>query len=140
MVHARQKYLIPNQTNQTKQIQEILIFEDHLNQRELYKRIKVAKAVLLIPGLNSHWWTNFAKMVDYIGLQKNVLAIVPNPSEARKELTFANLGMFMDTEDEAIKIIKLVLSGHILQPNEVYCKKYLASTQTKAFIEIFESL
>lgn len=124
----------------SKQIQEILIFEDHLNQRELYKRIKVAKAVLLIPGLNSHWWTNFAKMVDYIGLQKNVLAIVPNPSEARKELTFANLGMFMDTEDEAIKIIKLVLSGHILQPNEVYCKKYLASTQTKAFIEIFESL
>lgn len=124
----------------SKQIQEILIFEDHLTQIELYKRIKAAKAVLLIPGLHSHWWTNFAKMVDYIGLQKNVLAIVPNPSEARKELTFANLGMFMDTEEEAIKIIKLVLSGHTLQPNEVYCKKYLASTQTNAFIEIFESL
>ena len=39
-----------------------------------------------------------------------------------------------------MKIIKLVLSGHTQQPNEVYCKKYLASTQTKAFIEIFESL
>ena len=124
----------------SKQIQEMLIFEDHLTQIELYKRIKAAKAVLLIPGLNSHWWTNFAKMVDYIGLQKNVLAIVPNPSEARKELTFANLGMFMDSEEEAVKIIKLVLSGHTQQPNEVYCKKYLASTQTKAFIEIFESL
>lgn len=124
----------------SKQIEEIVIFEDHLTQIELYKRIKAAKAVLLIPGLHSHWWTNFAKMVDYIGLQKNVLAIVPNPSEARKELTFANLGMFMDSEEEALKAINLVLSGKTLQPNEAYCKKYLASTQTKAFIEIFEKL
>lgn len=122
------------------EIKEILIFEDHLNQRELYKRIKAAKAVLLIPGLNSHWWTNFAKMVDYIGLQKNVLAIVPNPSEARKELTNANLGMFMDSEEEAIKMINLVLNNQTLKPNTEYCKKYLASTQTKSFIEIFESL
>ena len=124
----------------SNEIKEILIFEDHLNQRELYKRIKAAKAVLLIPGLNSHWWTNFAKMVDYIGLQKNVLAIVPNPSEARKELTNANLGMFMDSEEEAIKMINLVLNNQTLKPNAEYCKKYLASTQTKSFIKIFESL
>lgn len=121
-------------------IKEIIIFEDHLTQRELYKRIIGAQAVLLIPGSNSHWWTNFAKMVDYIGLQKNVLAIVPNPSEARKELTNANLGWFMDSEDEAIDIFEKVLNQQTLKPNDEYCEKYLASTQTKSFIEIFEKL
>jgi hypothetical protein len=84
-------------------IKELILFEDHLTQKELYKRIKASKAVILIPGSNSHWWTNFAKMVDYIALEKPVLAIVPNPSEARKELIKSNIGLFLDNEKKALE-------------------------------------
>jgi hypothetical protein len=122
-------------------IKSIIIFEDHLPQKELYKKIIDAKAVLLIPGHNSHWWTNFAKMVDYIGLQKQVLAIVPNPSEARMELLGANLGMFLDSEEDAFKVFSKIFDTPFVQePNSEFCNKYLASSQVKGFIEIFESL
>lgn len=117
-------------------IKELILFEDHLTQIQLYKRIKASKAVLLIPGYNSHWWTNFAKMVDYIALQKHVLAIVPNPSEARKELTNANLGLFLDSEQEALEYLSNLFNDNNMLPNESYCKKYLASAQVKSFINI----
>ena len=52
-------------------------------QRGLYQLIQGAEAGVLIPGRVSSWWTCFAKMVDYLALQKPVLAMVPDPSEAR---------------------------------------------------------
>lgn len=129
-----------NEIDLPKVIKELILFEDHLTQKELYKRIKASTAVLLIPGYNSHWWTNFAKMVDYIALQKHVLAIVPNPSEARKELTNANLGLFLDSEAQALEYFLNLFNNDKLKPNDLYCKNYLASNQIKSFIKIFNQL
>lgn len=130
-----------NEVGISSLIKEKLIFEDHLPQKELYKRIVASKAVLLIPGYDSHWWTNFAKMVDYIALQKHVLAIVPNPSEARKELTNANLGLFLDNEEQAFKCFSSITNSTFSQePNKEFCKKYLASSQVKSFVNILKNL
>lgn len=117
-------------------------FVDHIPQVELYKKIQRAKAVLLSPGYNSHWWTNFAKMVDYIALEKQVLAIIPNPSEARTELIKSGLGLFMDSEERAVHFFKELATHniHLNNVNQQYCKKYLASSQVQSFIEIFEKL
>ncbi len=71
-------------------------FIDHMPQTKLYHLIRSAKAALLIPGSESYWWTNFAKLVDYIALQTQVIAMVPNPSEALTELGKCGLGVFLD--------------------------------------------
>lgn len=112
-------------------------FIDHMPQAELYKEIAQASACLLIPG-NSLWWTNFAKLVDYIALRKPVIADVPLISEARHELTMAGLGIFLkgdlvsDTQD-----LLDSLQNNRLRPNTTYCDKYLASSQVAAFAEVF---
>ncbi|TQD33498.1 glycosyltransferase family protein [Haloflavibacter putidus] len=118
-------------------------FIDHLPQKELYMHIQNAKYALLIPGLTSLWWTNFAKMVDYIALQKPVIAFVPAISEAQNELSNAGLGVFL-TENNESNIKKL--ENIFLEESEnksiqtTYCKRYLASSQTQAFIEIFNHI
>ncbi len=119
-----------------------IVFEDQMPQVKLYKRLINAKAVILSPGYESHWWTSFAKMVDYIALQKIVLAIVPNPSEARKQLSMAGIGLFLDSEENAIDIFKKLADNKTLgqEVNCSFCKTYLASSQVKSFIKTFESL
>lgn len=117
-------------------------FIGHMPQKELYRLVKASKAALLIPGLRTHWWNNFAKLVDYIALEVPVLALVPEISEARNELTKAGLGIFLDqiTDDQLADILS---REDIIDKNKInheYCKRYLASSQVKAFIEIFESL
>ena len=77
-------------------LQDRVLFVDHLPQPELYRLLVAADAALLFPGQNSHWWNSFAKLNDYIGLGLQVIADVPNPSEARKELDRAGLGHFLD--------------------------------------------
>lgn len=114
-------------------------FLDHLPQNELYKEIVKTKACLLIS--EGRWWCSFAKMVDYIALQMPIIAFVPEISEAKTQLTKANLGVFLTKDlDQDLKILKYFLENSQLKPNAEYCKKYLASTQTKSFIKIFESL
>lgn len=116
-------------------------FEDHMPQSELYKKIKAAKASVLAPGHNSHWWTNFAKMVDYIALKSLVLAVVPNPSEARTQLSNAGLGLFLDSQQQAESVFcDLVNNKQKIQVNEDFCKAYLASSQVQSFIKIFKGL
>lgn len=119
-----------------------ILFEDQMPQSMLYIRLKEAKAVVLAPGHESHWWTNFAKMVDYIALKKMVLAVVPNPSEARKQLTMAGIGLFLDSEEKAVEFFYSLASDEVLDKNinHSFCDTYLASSQVKSFIKIFESL
>lgn len=118
-------------------------FIDHLPQKELYEHIQKAKAAVLIPGFSSLWWTNFAKMVDYIALQKKVIALVSEISEARSELESAGLGIFLSNKEES-DIIKLTdffqEETEDLIINKEYCKHYLALSQTQSFIEIFKQL
>ena len=115
-------------------------FVGHKPQKELYRLIKAAKAAVLIPGKQALWWTNFAKMVDYIGLQVPVIALVPDISEARSELQKAGLGIFIK-DDEAETISQFLNGkGATSEARPDYCTRYLASSQALSFIQIFENL
>lgn len=124
-------------------LEPVVRFTDHLPQSELYRRVTAAQAGLLIPGEQSHWWTNFAKMVDYIALQRPVLALVPNPSEARKELERAGIGVFLDgCEETAAQRLIAFLQGdcQVGRDDSRVTEAYTAAAQVQAFAEIFSSL
>lgn len=124
-------------------LNEYVEFCDHIPQKELYRTIEKAKFVLLINGAKGYWWCVFAKLIDYIALQKHVLAFVPEISEARKELKKANLATFLSfNETDSVEKFKNVLVNDASQhePNVSYCQRYLASSQVKAFIDIFKAL
>jgi len=125
------------------QLEDYFEFIDHMPQIKLYEIIKSAKFTVLLAGENTLWWTNFAKLVDYIALNKQVIAMVPNISEARSELTKAGLGIFVKDDDASVSLLQSILMErveNVLDCNIEYCKKYLASSQTKSFIKVFESL
>ncbi|MGJ0429902.1 hypothetical protein [Methylobacter sp.] len=122
-------------------MQQKIRYIDHIPQTDLYKLIVASKACLLISGRYSHWWNNFAKMVDYIALKQPVLAIVPDPSEARKELNKAGLGLFLDgnTKKNAQLMLQFFNGELRLEPTD-YCSRYLAKTQVNDFAQIFKLL
>lgn len=134
---AALKYLKP------LNLQDNVRFIPFMPQKELYRMLLKSRFVILLSGNTSLWWTNFAKLVDYIALKKRVLAFVPDISEARSELKKAGLGIFItnDVKGEN-KLRELFLSGNETKEsiNTEYCKKYLASSQTKSFIKIFENI
>jgi len=118
-------------------------YMDHMPQQNLYKIIKGAVAAVLIPGRNTFWWTNFAKMVDFIGLQVPVLAILPDPSEARTQLSKAGLGIFLDhTKESQVQKIKetILNSKGMISPQDSACEQYLSSNMTKSFVTLFEKM
>ena len=120
-----------------------VIFQDHMPQTDLYNLLHRARFALMIPGTTSLWWTNFAKMVDYIALKKKVIALVPQISEAKSELNKVGLGIFLgDNETENIEILKDAFSkkNTVVEADINYCNKYFASSQTKSFIKIFNSI
>lgn len=117
-------------------------FVGHLPQLQLYRILKTAKAAVLIPGIRTHWWNNFAKLVDYIALEVPVLALVPEISEARNELNKSGLGIYIDefTDEQLAEILN---SEDVISPNYInheYCRNYLASSQVRSFIHIFEKI
>jgi glycosyltransferase involved in cell wall biosynthesis len=120
---------------------EAVQFIDHLPQGELYKILKKSKAALLMSG-KSRFSCNYAKMVDYIGLQAPVLADVPEISEARNELEKAGIGIFLDgtIEENAKKLTAFMNGKETVNPNKSFCKKYLAGSQTEKFLEVFNRL
>ena len=67
------------ETIRNVEINQLHDFRNHpilLSQPE-HELIVNAKAAVLIPGHTALWWTNFAKMVDYIALQVPVLEWCP---------------------------------------------------------------
>jgi glycosyltransferase involved in cell wall biosynthesis len=124
-------------------LQEYVEFRDQMSQREGYKLLRNAVAGLLVPGVNSRWWTNAAKMTDYIGMRKPVVAVVPDPSEARTALTRSRLGIFLDgSPDNRARILADFLLGKLTlsAPDETECELYTARRQVQSFAELFESL
>ncbi len=123
-------------------MEQTVTFLDHMPQTELYRYVERSKFVVLTNGEKAHWWNTFAKMIDYIALEKQVLAFVPEISEARKELTKSNTAIFLKYNDESVFLLKNVLqTGSIgKKVNRQYCKRYLASSQVKAFINVFEEI
>lgn len=128
---------------QNLELTEYVTFLDHMPQQQLYERVERARYVLLINGDKGYWWCVFAKLIDYIALQKEVIAFIPEISEARKELTKANTAYFLSysDQDSAQKLCELFdKKRSTKEPNVSYCKRYLASSQAQAYIEIFEKL
>jgi glycosyltransferase involved in cell wall biosynthesis len=124
-------------------LQERVVFVDHLPQPELYRLLVAADAALLFPGQNSHWWNSFAKLNDYIGLGLQVIADVPNPSEARKELDRAGLGHFLDgSKEERLAIFRQALRGsRPATPEQVaYRLRYRSGRQVGDLAKLFRSV
>ena len=116
---------------------------DHMPQRELYRLLLGAAAGVILSTRLFQWWCLYAKMVDYIALRKPVVALVPDPSEARTRLTKARLGVFLDGDREAAtnKLVSF-LSGQekMPEPDAEECRRYLASSQVSEFVKLFESV
>jgi glycosyltransferase involved in cell wall biosynthesis len=124
-------------------IQQFVAFRDQMPQGELYGLIQNARAGALIPGTTALWWTNFAKMTDFIGLRKPVIAVVPDPSEARTALTRSRLGVFLDgsPEQRAQTLTDFLLGRYPMpDPNQEECERYTAWRQVQSFVEVFESI
>ncbi|WP_299767284.1 hypothetical protein [uncultured Dokdonia sp.] len=125
------------------ELSDYVTFYDHMPQSQLYTMIEKAAYVLLINGDKAYWWCVFAKLIDYIALQKQVLAFVPEISEAKKELMKANTATFLKfNEEDSVEKLRAIFKNPqtIQKPNTAYCKRYLASSQVQAFINIFEAL
>jgi hypothetical protein len=114
---------------------------DHVPQQQLYGLIRGAHFAVLCYGENARWWCLPAKLVDYQALRKPVLAIVPNPSEARARLSETRLGVFLDGAGAAQTLVEALLAGSAGHPpNEQECQRYEATSQVRAFAEVFESV
>jgi glycosyltransferase involved in cell wall biosynthesis len=124
-------------------IEERVEFLDHIPQGELYRLLRGAEAGVLITARHFRWWCLYAKMVDYIALRKPVVALVPDPSEARTRLNQAGLGVFLDGDrSTCAATLAGFLLGRSRRPRPVAeeCDRYLATSQVASFVEIFEDL
>lgn len=122
-------------------IGEHVEFRDQVPQREVYRLVSQACAGVLLPGSQARWWTNAAKMTDFIGMRKPVVAMVANPSEARSELTKTGLGVFLDgsVEERAHRLADFVLGEYRLSPaNQSECDRYTVGSQVRSFADVFD--
>lgn len=117
-------------------------FVDHVSQAQVYALMQQARACLLVPGRRRYWWTNFAKLVDYLALGVPVIADVPPVSEARAELTRAGNGFFLQGEDVPEDTHALLdwLDGDVWVGPSDYGRRYTALRQAQAFAEVFEDV
>ena len=116
-------------------------FLDHVPQSDLYAIIRGSMAAVLAPGLESHWWNLFAKLIDFIALKTPVIAVVPNPSEARLHLAETGLGVFLDGDRDAqTERLVTFLEGRFprLCVNDAACERFLASRQVADFAEVLD--
>jgi len=122
-------------------LNEHIEFWDQMPQREVYRLVSRARAGVLLPGSRAYWWTSFAKMADFIGMRKPVVAVVPDPSEARSALTRSRLGVFLDgsAAECADKLTQFVLGEYRLpSPNESECDRYTVRQQVRSFAGVFD--
>lgn len=132
--------LIKSKLNNKNRVLEMIEFIDNISQKELYKIIKKSKAGILFVG-ECFWWNNFAKLVDYIGLNTKVITFASQNSEAYTELKKANLGVFLTGDiNKDLDILKIFFEKKDIENATDYYKKYLANSQVKLFVEIFNKL
>lgn len=128
---------------QKHNLQDYVEVVDHVPQETLYAYIQQSKGTLLVPGRRAGWWRLYAKLIDYIALRKPIVAIVPETSEARTHLNKSGLGVFLDgDENTAVKALSdFILSSETsMEINTAYCDRFLAQSQVKSFIGVFEQL
>ena len=122
-------------------IPEAVEFREQAPQGHVYRLVSHATAGLLIPGQRRHWWTLFAKMTDYMGLRKPVIACVPEPSEARSHLMRGNLGVFLDgdKDQQAGVLTRFLLDPASLgAPNDAECERFTVQQQVQSFAGVFQ--
>jgi hypothetical protein len=120
---------------------ERLSFLDHRPQAEVYKMMRQARACLLVPGAARYWWTNFAKLVDYMGLSVPVIAHVPPVSEARYELEKAGTAFFLGTDvgQDAASLAEWLAAGPPGTKSD-YAARYTARRQVADFAALFDQM
>lgn len=122
-------------------LKEHVCFIDHVPQTELYALLAGASLATLPYGTRARWWCLPAKLVDYHALKKPVLAIVPNPSEARARLSETGLGIFLDGPDaQSTFNAALRAGGNSVRANESECSRYLVEQQVAAFARVFDGV
>ncbi len=124
-------------------LQDSVILKDHLPQSELYVWIAHAQAAVLIGATQFRWAILYAKLIDYLAMKKPVIALVPDPSEARKWLQRTGLGIFLDgslTEQSAL-LARVVEEGpsKFVQPVPRECERFGVEHQVRAFSEVLDS-
>lgn len=122
-------------------LEDFVEFVDHVPQEELYELLVSARAGVLNPGRTTRWSCAFAKMLDYIALRIPVLAVVPNPSEARTRLSEAGIGIFLDGDlDEAVEtfvnFIRAEPPSSLGSPD--VCDRFLAHRQVEDTVKVFK--
>lgn len=122
-------------------IEAQVVFIDHMPQRELYALLAGAEFGTLCYGHDALWWCLPAKLVDFNALRKPVLAIVPNPSEARARLSETGLGVFLDGSSAQATFNRALLDGAAatVHPNPDECDRYLVSRQVADFSRVLET-
>lgn len=118
-----------------------ITYIDHVPQSEVYALARSSRACLLIPGRYRYWWTNFAKLVDYLALRVPVIADVPAMSEARQELSKTGQAFFL-SGDLAHDVGALIdwLQEPVAEAINDYGQRYTALRQARAFAQVFDDL
>jgi glycosyltransferase involved in cell wall biosynthesis len=122
-----------------------LEFIDHRPQAEVYALMRQAKACMLVPGSMRYWWTNFAKLVDYMALGVPVIAHVPPVSEARHELEKSGTAFFLkgDLVQDTEKLATWLAAPYgslRSQSGDCYAERYTARRQVADFATLFDRL
>jgi glycosyltransferase involved in cell wall biosynthesis len=120
-------------------IESSVDFIDHLPQQEVYKLVQNSLGGVLCSSRAYPWWTAYSKVADYVALNKPVVAVVPNPSEARKWLSLTGLGIFLDGNiSECAKTLKdFVLNPKNHKADENQRQKFFVDYQVKEFEKVF---
>lgn len=117
-------------------------FVDHVPQAKVYEMARAARACLLTPGRGRFWWTNFAKLVDYMALGVPVIADVPRISEAREELSKTGQAFFLDGDEPQSDAEALTnwLSSSRQVARSAYGQRYTANAQAAEFAQVLGDL
>jgi glycosyltransferase involved in cell wall biosynthesis len=127
---------------QKYQLEGVVDFLDHQPQEALYAMIQRCEFGLLPYG-DRRWWCLAAKLVDYLALQKPVLALVSDPSEARSRLTEAGLGIFLDGDESAAierLVAALIAGGAAVAGDANVCRRYTVEHQVQEFVRVFDDV
>jgi len=122
------------------QMRDNIDFIDHIPQAQVYQIIHGAKAGVLCTSRRYPWWAAFAKLSDFLALHKTVVAIVPDPSEARKWLQLSGLGIFLDGPNVSARLKEfLAAAPERTNPVEEYCRQFYVEHQVAEFDRVLTS-
>lgn len=116
---------------------------DTVPQRQLMGLVDGALAGVLLDGSTARWWCIHAKAAEYLGLQKPVLARIPEVSVSRLHLERSGLGVFLDGSiDSAARTLRAFINGTVRapDPDPHYCERFTSTEQAASFARLFDSL